>query len=68
MINVQVEYRTKTRLPTKDGWYFGKWKSSECTIVPQYVTDKLVYFSGMDVFFPVADFDWFGPVPEIKEG
>lgn len=69
-----AEFRTKTEPPTKPGWYYGRPHAFMATIGPVLVDfapssgKPCVFLAGQEYSSRFDQFDWFGPVAEVREG
>lgn len=75
-----IEYRTKTDPPTEDGFYFARLVESRHGRLMRVVGVRFesaffgapaipkVWLVGEAVPLKLEDFDWFGPVAEVREG
>jgi len=61
----------KGELPKEEGWYYGRGIGAlNRKIIPWVVlkcSDGTLGAGGLNGFYDVQAFDWFGPVPEVRE-
>lgn len=78
-MSAPVEYRTKTEPPTEVGWHYGRRKiNAQQRTAPQFVYRSYNMRREVDEYLvtsftqengePTMNFDWFGPVTEVREG
>lgn len=70
---MSVTYRNQTEAPTAEGWHYGR-SEDYLPIVPIWVGIEplrkrpCAQLGNPVRWYPLSIIDWFGPVPECREG